>query len=240
MPTFLYRHLHGACERRGVRWFALRNIQCRRDLAGIQRLGLLIPSETSTACADQSVEELRRELAEAHQREAATAEILRVISSSPTDLQRVFSEIAASAARVCDAHNVTVYQVFGEFLIRIAHHGSSRSGPVGQFKMPLTIGLASARAVRDRRPIHVTDLQAEADQYPEGRDFALRLGLRTMLAVPMIHAGAVIGVIGARRTEVRPFTDRQIDLLKTFADQAVIAIENARLFEAEQARTREL
>ena len=92
----------------------------------------------------------------------------------------------------------------------------------------------------DRRTIQVADVQAETGEYPVGSANARRLGHRTLLAIPLMRAGEAIGVIGIRRTEVRPFTDRQIDLLKTFADQAVIAIENARLFEEVQARTDEL
>jgi GAF domain-containing protein len=88
--------------------------------------------------------------------------------------------------------------------------------------------------------MQIADLQAEAEEYPEGREFALRFGRRTILAVPLIRAATAIGVINVRRTEVRPFTDKQIALLKTFADQAVIAIETTRLFEAAQAGKREL
>jgi GAF domain-containing protein len=190
----------------------------------------------STIGADQSVEDLGRELSEARQREAATAEILKVISSSPTDLERVFAEIAASAARLCDAHDASIRQVDGEVLRLVAHHGPI---PISG-TLRLSHGTLNARAVLDRRTIHVADLQAETEEYPEGSDSARLLGHRTMLVVPLICAGEAIGAIAIRRTEVRPFTDRQIDLLKTFADQAVIAIENTRLFEAEQARTREL
>jgi signal transduction histidine kinase len=192
--------------------------------------------EPSTVGGDQSVEELRRELAEARQREAATAEILKVISSSPTDLERVFAEIAASATRLCGAYDAVIRKVDGEVFRVVAHHGSIP--PVDT--LSLTREVVAGRAVLDRRTIHVADLQAETGEYPEGSDIARRLGFRTNLAVPLIRAGAAIGVINIRRTEVRPFTDRQIDLLKTFADQAVIAIENTRLFEAEQARTKEL
>src|SRR5262245_42983189 len=106
--------------------------------------------------------------------------------------------------------------------------------------LPLTHGSAVARAVLDGRTIHVPDLQAETEEYPEGSDRAQRLGFRTILVVPLIRAGEAIGAIVNRRTEARPFTDRQIELLQTFADQAVIAIENTRLFEEVQSRTKEL
>jgi len=101
-------------------------------------------------------------------------------------------------------------------------------------------GLVAGRAVLDQRTIQVADILAEADEYPESRKNALQLGYRTALAVPLVHAGEAIGVIFIRRAEVRPFSERQIELVNTFADQAVIAIENTRLFEEVQARTREL
>src|SRR5262249_5893231 len=94
--------------------------------------------------------------------------------------------------------------------------------------------------VIERRTIHIADILAEGDEYPEGRKNALQTGYRTALAVPLVHAGEAIGVIFIRRDEVRPFTERQIELVKIFADQAVIAIENTRLFEEVQARTKEL
>ena len=195
-----------------------------------------MPSEASTISDDQSVEELRRELAEAREQQAATAEILASISSSVTDANKVFAKIAASAARLCDAHDATIFQVDGDNLRIVANHGPIPPGGT----LPLTRAIVTGGAVLDRRTIHVADLQAESDKYPEGSDRARLLGHRTILAVPLIHAGEAIGAIAIRRTEVRPFTDRQIELLKTFADQAVIAIENTRLFEEVQARTREL
>src|SRR5262249_39688520 len=106
--------------------------------------------------------------------------------------------------------------------------------------LPLVRGGIGAHAVFDRRTIHVADMLAEADEYPRSRKNALQQGWRTALAVPLVHAGEAIGVIFIRRAEVRPFTERQIELVETFADQAVIAIENSRLFEEVQARTREL
>ena len=190
----------------------------------------------STICGDQSVGDLRHELAEAREQQAATAEILRVISSSPTDLQRVFAVVAASAARLCDAYDAQIHLVDGDYLLLVAHHGPI----LAPSTLPLSAGVFIGRALLDQRTIHVVDLQAETVEYPESSGNARRLGFRTTLAVPLIGAGKAIGVISIRRTEVRPFTDRQIDLLKTFADQGVIAIENTRLFEAEQASKREL
>jgi GAF domain-containing protein len=195
-----------------------------------------MPSEVSMSGADQvrrrTSEELEQELAEAREQQVATAEILRVISSSPMDLHRVFAAIAASAARLCDAYDSVIRQVDGELLRLVAHHGPI---PVDS-TWPLTRGIVVGRAVLERRTIHVADLQAELDEYPEGR----RVGIRAILVVPLIREQEAIGAITIRRMEVRPFTDRQIDLLQTFADQAVIAIENTRLLEAEQTSKREL
>src|SRR5262244_908203 len=188
------------------------------------------------ASAERRIQELTKELSEAREQQAATAEILRVISSSPTDVQRVFAEIAESAAYLCDAYDATIHQVDGDLLRLVAHHGPI---PVAG-SWPLTRGRLLPGAVINRRTIHVADLQAETDEYPEGSDIARRLGYHTILVVPLIRAGVAIGVITIRRTEVRPFTDRQIELVNTFADQAVIAIENTRLFEEEQASKREL
>src|SRR5262249_48961350 len=105
---------------------------------------------------------------------------------------------------------------------------------------PIGRGIVIGRAFIDRTPVHIHDLQACAHEFPDGSKAALRLGHRTNLAIPLLRQGEAIGVLAIRRTEVKPFTDRQVELVKTFADQAVIAIENVRLFEEVQARTRDL
>jgi GAF domain-containing protein/anti-sigma regulatory factor (Ser/Thr protein kinase) len=203
-------------------------------------LNISMPTDVTTVSGDQSLEVLRRELAEAREQQAAAAEILRVISSSPTDLQGIFAEIAASAARLCDAYDATIFQVDGGFLRIVAHCGPIPSLPVGDDSLPLMRGVATARAVLDRRTIHIADLQIETAEYPASSDRARRLGFRTIIAVPLIRAEEAVGAVTLRRTEARLFSDKQIALLETFTDQAVIAIENTRLFEAEQIRTREL
>jgi two-component system, NtrC family, sensor kinase len=199
-----------------------------------------MPSEASTFRSDQSVEELTLELAEAREQQTATAAILAAISNLPIDSYQVFAEIAASAARLCEAYDAVIFQVDGAVLRLVAHEGPVSPGPVGQFTVPLVRGSLTGRVALERRTIQLADHQAEEVEYPEGTAVARQVGVHTMLAVPLLRAGEAIGVIGLRRTEVRLFTDRQIELLKTFANQAVIAIENTRLFEAEQARAREL
>ena len=195
-----------------------------------------MPSKMSTVTGDLSLEALMRELAEAREQQAATAEILASISGSVTDANQVFAKIAASAARLCDAYDVSIFQVDENLLRTVGHYGPIPADEA----LPLVCGTVAGRSIMERRMVHVHDLQVETDEFPEGSDLARRIGFHTVLANPLIRAGTAIGVISIRRTDVHPFTNRQIDLLKTFADQAVIAIENTRLFEAAQARTREV
>src|SRR5215472_1003240 len=116
------------------------------------------------ASAERRNQELTKELSEARNQQAATAEILRVISGSPTDMQRVFAEIAASAAHLCDAYDASIFQLDGGRLHLVGHHGPILVLPVGDNTLPLTRGLAMGRAVLDRSTIHVADMQAEADE----------------------------------------------------------------------------
>ena len=184
---------------------------------------------------EHKVAERTRELTEALEQQTATSEVLRVISSSPTDVQPVFASIARSAARLCEAFDVIVLRVDGDVLRLVAHHGPMPAGDVALHR-----GTLGGRTVIERRLIHIGDLQAEVDEFPEGSALARKRGHRTTLSVPLLKDDFAIGNIQVRRNEVRPFSDQQISLLKTFADQAVIAIENVHLFDEVQARTAEL
>lgn len=189
------------------------------------------------AAIAEALESRNREFSEALEQQAATAAILRVIAESPADIEPVLKAVAESAAQLCDAYDAAIFLREGDSLTISAHHGPI---PIDFAAFPITRGWVTGRAVIDRAPIHVPDLLAARDEFPAGRSMALRLGHRTILATPLSRADQAIGALIIRRTEVRPFSDRQIELLKTFADQAVIAIENVRLFDEVQVRTSEL
>ena len=164
---------------------------------------------------------------------------LGVIASSPTDIQPVLDVVAENAARLCDATDAVIHRIDGDKLRSGARYGLL---PTRRGSEPLTSidrGSIPGRTVIDRRTLHIHDLAAE----PEDdllAPFARSLGVRTVLATPLLREGIPIGTIHIRRMEVRPFTEKQIKLLETFAAQAVIAIENVRLFKELDERTNEL
>jgi len=189
----------------------------------------------------QELQARNRDLTEALEQQTATSEILRVIASSPTDIQPVLNVVAESAARLCDSHDAQIYRVEGDIVRKVASYGAiSPVLAVGETR-PISHGSVSGRAILDRQTIHIHDIMAEREEdYLHVWRAERQLGIRAMLAVPLLRESVPVGAIVIRRKEVRPFSDKQIALLKTFADQAVIAIENVRLFQELQARNREL
>jgi two-component system, NtrC family, sensor kinase len=186
------------------------------------------------------LESRNRELTEALEQQTATSDILRVISSSPTNLQPVLDSVAANAARLCDAFDTLIMLIDGEHLRIKAKYGSFSGLSVGD-KAPLARDIVTGRSIIDGEIIHVLDLQtADDDEWGTTKHIAQTTGVRTMLGVPMFRQGIAIGAIGIARMEVKPFTEAQIALVNTFADQAVIAIENTRLFSELETRNRDL
>ena len=179
---------------------------------------------------------LLNEQREALDQQRAIGEILRVIATSPSDVQPVLNSVAKHAARICEARFVDVFLLEGDTLRNAAWFGELAR----TLEMVLDRSNVTGRSIYDLKPVHVIDLQNAGDEFSAGRGYARKLGHRTTLAVPLIKEGRALGTILVRRTEVRPFEEKHIALLTTFADQAAIAIENVRLFEAEQQRTREL
>ena len=185
----------------------------------------------------EEVQTKTRDLSEALTYQTGSSKILSVIASSPTDVGPVLKAIVDSACELCDAYDAVVLLRDGDELGICAHHGPI---PISFGKLPVNRRWTAGRAYVDRRPVHVHDLQAEGDEFPLGQELSRQMGHRSILSVPLLSEGESIGTIVLRRTEVHPFSDKQIALLQTFADQAVIAIGNVRLFEQLQERTREL
>src|SRR3954454_7357272 len=179
-----------------------------------------------------------RDLSEALTYQTGSGNILRVIASSPTEVGPVLKAIVESACELCDAYDAVLRLKNGDNLELGAHHGTV---PADWNLSRINKHWTAGRAALERRPVHVHDMSSsEGDEFPEAQARARSQGHRTILSVPLLREDESIGTITLRRLEVNPFSDKQIALLQTFADQAVIAIGNVRLFEEVQARTREL
>ncbi|SPP97188.1 GAF domain-containing protein [Bradyrhizobium vignae] len=211
----------------GEREVALAESFCDQALIAIENVRLFDEVQART-----------RELTEALTYQTGSSNILRVIASSPTDVAPVLQAIVESACELCEAKDAIVYLRDGNDLRFNAQHGPLEFTVE---KWPIDRATVAGRTFLDRAPVHIHDmLSEEGNQFPEGQRAARRIGVRTMLGVPLLREGESIGTILLRRTEVNPFSDKQVTLLQTFADQAVIAISNVNLFKQVQERTRDL
>jgi signal transduction histidine kinase len=198
--------------------------------------------QESYASLERRVEARTHELSEALEQQTATSDVLRVISGSPTDLQPVYQVILENVTRLCQANIAALFLYDGEVLATAAHYNttpafaayleSSRPHPSHETTTRL--------AALERRTVHVADLLSDPAFAPPLLSLYQKENVRTVLSVPMLREDTLIGVITTWRRQVKPFTDKQIALVQTFADQAVIAIENVRLFQALQERTAQL
>jgi two-component system, NtrC family, sensor kinase len=203
--------------------------ECATPLEAVGEGGSPPPSYAGVASA----------LNEALEQQTATAEILGVMSRSPTDIQPVLQAVTRNASRLCGAANVSLYRVDGNLIRKVAEQGPPLTAlGVGETR-PIARTSVSGRAIVDRTTIHVPDHQSAeaAREYPDARRDT---GIRTTIGIPLLREGVAIGAFTAYRTESRSFSAREVTLLQTFADQAAIAIETVRLFNELQARNRDL
>jgi GAF domain-containing protein len=184
--------------------------------------------------------QLEQRLTEALEQQAATSEILHAISSSPTDLDPVFRMILANATRLCGASVATLWLFDGELLSSVAHQNASPEFAeyLARARIRPSRETTTRRAALERKTIHVADLLSDPDYSPP--EFQRKEKVNTVLSVPLLRQDTLVGVVTLWRREVRPFTDRQVALVETFADQAVIAVENVRLFKELETRNRDL
>jgi signal transduction histidine kinase/putative methionine-R-sulfoxide reductase with GAF domain len=190
----------------------------------------------------EEVQARTRDVTEALEYQTAISDVLGVIGRSKFDLQPVLTAIVSTACRLCEAPDASIALRQGDWLEFAAGHGPAwvNNEWIKDEKLPIEPGLVAGRAILERRPIHIRDVTMAAEDFSRSRELAIARGHRTTLAVPLLREEEAIGCLFLRRIEVRPFSGKQVALLETFADQAVIAIENVRLFEEIAQKSREL
>ncbi len=236
-------------ERQGPAADTAPKVRGKRFRESIARLlaDMAGPRQDSYADLKQQLDIRTKELSESLERETATSEVLGIISSAPSDLEPVFNTILANAARLCEASYATLWLCEGDAIRAVALHGDVPDAYAAELQRITPFrsdpGVGAVRVARTGQMVHIADLSAEQpyrDRYPLAVAAVELAGVRTLLGVPMLKKNEVVGLISIYRREVRPFTDKQIALVTSFASQAVIAIENARLLDELRDRTAEL
>jgi class 3 adenylate cyclase len=202
----------------------------------------VLSSSLSRNGAESEAVQLREELHEAREQQTATADVLKVISHSTFDLQAVMNTLVQSAARLCAADKGAIFQQDGDVLRMAANYGFSPEAEqyAAENPGPVNRGSVTGRVMLEGKAIHIPDVLADPDYAAFARSYQRVFGYRTYLGVPLLRDGTTIGSFSLTRDKVSPFTEKQIELVRTFADQAVIAIENARLVNELRQRTEEV
>src|SRR6266568_1155530 len=225
-------------ERQGPAADTAPKVRGKRFRKSIMRLLADMAGRRQDSYADlkQQLDIRTKELSEALEQQTATSEVLGIISSSPNELDPVFETILANATRLCEASYGNLWLCEGDAIRLVALHGAMPAAYAAERRRGAMfrrgVGAPITRATKIRQPVHVADLRAE-QPYLDRDPFVVTAvelgGIRTLLQVPMLKQNDVVGVISIYRREVRPFTEKQVALVTSFASQAVIAIENARL-----------
>ena len=207
-------------------------ITVHRPVVGTFPDNIVTLLQTFAAQAVIAIENVRlfNETREALDQQTAISDILRVTTASPTDVQPVLDAIADHAVRLCDAASASLFLVMGDKLRHVSSRGPYAEQVASGDVLPIDRSSISGRAILDRDVVHVTDMQSEAVEFPLGYEYACRMGHRSIVVAPLFREGEPFGTIMLRRMEVRGFSEREIALLRTFGDQAAIALENVRLF----------